>query len=87
MPQPSAGGGILRTHRFCPFGIDCEAFQPDGKGGGALESGIDTASSSTPLELILDFQAQIGENVEVDIYCVHDSIYFIDSVGNLRTAI
>ncbi len=86
MPQPSAGGGIIRTYRFCPFGIDCEAFQPDGKGGGALESGIDTASSSTPLELVLDFQAQIGENVEIDVYCAHDAIYFIDSIGNLRTA-
>ena len=86
MAPPSAGGAGLQTHRFCPFGIDCEAFQPDGKGGGALESGIDTASSSTPLELIVDLEGNIGESTAVDIYCVSDSIYFIDSVGNLRTA-
>jgi len=86
MPAPSAGGAALNTFKFCPFGIDCEAFQPDGKGGGALESGIDTASTSTPLELILDIGASIGQNVAVDIYCVSDSIYFIDSVGNLRSA-
>jgi len=86
MPAASAGGAALATYRFCPFGVDCEAFQPDGKGGGALESGIDTASSSTPLELILDLAGNTGENMAIDIYCVHDSIYFIDSVGNLRTA-
>ena len=86
MPLPSAGGALIRTHTFSPYGIDCEAFQPDGKGGGALESGIDTASGSTPLALALDIGAALAEPFNVDIYCVHDSIYFIDAVGNLRTA-
>ena len=87
MAQPSAGGAALATHRFCPFGIDTEAFQPDGKGGGALESGIDTASESKPLALNLDIGTGIAENLVVDMYVVHDSIYFIDSVGALRVAL
>ena len=86
MAVPSAGGAAMVSHRFCPFGIDCEAFQPDGKGGGALESGIDTASQSTPLSLVLDITGQAAD-LAVDIYCVHDSLYFIDMVGNLRVAL
>lgn len=87
MAVPSAGGAALETHRFCPFGIDCEAFQPDGKGGGALESGIDTASSSTPLSLNLDIGLAQAANLTVDMFVVHDSLYFIDMVGNLRVAL
>jgi hypothetical protein len=87
MAVPSAGGAALETHKFCPFGIDCEAFQPDGKGGGALESGIDTASTSTPLSLNLDIGLAQGVNLSVDMYVVHDSLYFIDMVGNLRVAL
>ena len=87
MALPSAGGAAMVSHKFCPFGIDCEAFQPDGKGGGALESGIDTASTSTPLALNIDIQLAQAANMLVDIYVVHDSIYFIDQVGNLRVAL
>ena len=87
MALPSAGGAALASHQFAPFGIDCEAFQPDGKGGGALESGIDTASDSKPLALNLDIGLAIAENLVVDMYVVHDSIYFIDSVGALRVAL
>ena len=77
----------MNSLRFCPFGIDCESFQPDGKGGGALESGIDTASSSTPLELVVDIGIGQASPIVVDIYVVADSIYFIDTVGNLRVAL
>jgi len=87
MAVPSAGGAAMNTHRFCPYGIDCEAFQPDGKGGGALESGIDTASTSTPLALNLDIELDQAVNIIVDMYVVHDSLYFIDQVGNLRVAL
>lgn len=87
VPSVAGGAGAMGSHRFCPFGIDCEAFQPDGKGGGALESGIDTASSSTPLELVLDIGTAVAAPVVVDMYAVHDSIYFIDTVGNLRVAL
>ena len=92
MAVASAAGAAMTPYRFCPFGIDCEAFQPDGKGGGALESGIDTASSSTPLQLVLDIEigpavGPINTPAVVDMYVVHDSLYFIDSVGNLRVAL
>ena len=87
MSVPSPGGAAMSTLNFCPFGIDCESFQPDGKGGGALESGIDTATSSTPLSLDLDIGANNVVAIHVDIFVVHDSIYFIDQVGNLRVAL
>ena len=87
VPSVAGGAGAMGTLRFCPFGIDCEAFQPDGKGGGALESGIDTASSSTPLELVLDISVGQAAPIVVDMYVVHDSLYFIDMVGNLRVAL
>jgi hypothetical protein len=87
MAVPSPGGGGMTSHQFCPFGIDCEAFMPDGKGGGALESGIDTASTSTPLALNLDIGAAQAANLKLDIYCAVDSLYFIDMVGNLRVAV
>lgn len=87
VPSVAGGAGAMGTLRFCPFGIDCEAFQPDGKGGGALESGIDTASSSTPLELVLDIGVAQAAPMLVDMYVVHDSLYFIDMVGNLRVAL
>jgi len=87
MPNASAGGAAMRTHRFCPFGIDTEAFQPDGKGGGALESGIDTASDSTPLYLAIDVHSATNEAFVVDMYAVCDTLYIIDQVGNLRTAL
>ena len=87
VPSVAGGAGAMNSLRFCPFGIDCEAFQPDGKGGGALESGIDTASSSTPLELVLDIGIGQATPIVVDMYVVADSIYFIDTVGNMRVAL
>jgi len=87
VPSVAGGAGAMSTLRFCPFGIDCEAFQPDGKGGGALESGIDTASSSTPLELVLDISIGQAAPILVDMYVVHDSLYFIDQVGNIKVAL
>ena len=87
IPSVAGGAGAMNSLRFCPFGIDCESFQPDGKGGGALESGIDTASSSTPLELVLDIGIGQATPIVVDMYVVADSIYFIDTVGNLRVAL
>ena len=87
MAVPSPGAGAMVSHVFCPFGVDCEAFQPDGKGGGALESGIDTASTSTPLALNLDIGLAQAVPLSVDMYVVHDSLYFIDMVGNIRVAL
>tara|TARA_R110001592_G_scaffold128430_2_gene340536 strand:+ start:12764 stop:14218 length:1455 start_codon:yes stop_codon:yes gene_type:complete len=87
MAVPSAGNAALVSHVFCPYGIDCEAFQPDGKGGGALESGVDTATTSQPFALNLDIGSPLGSPITVDMYVVHDSLYFIDTVGNLRVAL
>ena len=87
MAVPSPGGAALVSHVFCPYGIDCEAFQPDGKGGGALESGVDTATTSQPFALNLDIGAPLASPITVDMYVVHDSLYFIDTVGNLRVAL
>ena len=87
MAVPSNGGAALVSHVFCPYGIDCEAFQPDGKGGGALESGVDTATTSQPFALNLDIGAPLASPITVDMYVVHDSLYFIDTVGNLRVAL
>ena len=87
MAVPSAGGAALVSHVFCPYGIDCEAFQPDGKGGGALESGVDTATTSQPFALNLDIGSPLASPITVDMYVVHDSLYFIDTVGNLRVAL
>ena len=87
MAVPSPGGGAIVSHVFCPYGIDCEAFQPDGKGGGALESGVDTATTSQPFALNLDLGVGLAASVTVDMYVVHDSLYFIDTVGNLRVAL
>ena len=87
MALESAGAAPVVSHQFGAYGLDIEAFQPDGKGGGALESGIDTASTSTPLALVLDIGAAQAINLKVDVFVVHDSIYFIDMVGNLRVAL
>ena len=87
MAVPSNAGAALVSHVFCPYGIDCEAFQPDGKGGGALESGVDTATKSQPFALNLDIGSPLASPINVDMYVVHDSLYFIDTVGNLRVAL
>ena len=57
--------------------MTAKLFQPDGKGGGALESGIDTASSSTPLELVVDIGIGQATPIVVDMYVVHDFTVFL----------
>ena len=86
IPAESAGGAAPVSHRFGAMGIDCEAFQPDGKGGGALESGIDSATRSLPITLLLNIDTAIAEPLTVDMYVVYDSIYWIDQGGNLQVS-
>ena len=94
MAGQSAGAGAMVSHRFGAMGIDVEAFQPDSKGGGAIESGIDTSTRSLPLTLNLNVAVPVGvvgpplvpEPVVVDIYVVYDSIYWIDQGGNLQVS-
>lgn len=86
IPGESAGGAATVSHRFGAMGMDVEAFQPDGKGGGALESGIDTATRSLPVSLLLNVAVAIAEPLQIDMYVVYDSIYFIDQGGNLQVS-
>ena len=86
MAIESAGGAITRTLHFGPMGLSLESFGPDGKGGRAIESGIDTASQSKPMTLQLNIATALAEPVNVDIFCVYDTLYYIDQVGNLRVS-
>jgi len=86
IPGQSPPGAASVSYQFGCMGIDCEAFQPDGKGGGALESGLDTATRSLPISLHLDVAVPIAEPVLVDMYVVYDSIYWIDQGGNLQVS-
>tara|TARA_R100001129_G_scaffold75289_1_gene51447 strand:- start:228 stop:1679 length:1452 start_codon:yes stop_codon:yes gene_type:complete len=88
MPIESPGGGASVSYRFCPLGIDLEAFQPGshGEGSGTIESGIDTASRSLDVTLNIDIAAVQQTAIVVDMYAVYDSIYFIDVEGNLQVS-
>jgi len=88
MPVESPGGGASVTYRFCPLGIDLEAFQPGshGEDSGVLESGIDTASRSLDVTLNIDIEAVQATPIVVDMYAVYDSIYWIDVEGNLQVS-
>ena len=86
MRGQSAGGAVMLSHAFGAMGVDIEAFQPDGKGGGALESGIDSATRSLPITLNVRTGAALAEAMVVDMYVVYDSIYFIDQGGNLQVS-
>jgi len=86
MRTESAGGAVMLSHAFGPMGVDIEAFQPDGKGGGALESGIDSATRSLPITLNVRTGAALAEAMIVDMYVVYDSIYWIDQGGNLQVS-
>tara|TARA_R100000664_G_scaffold10820_1_gene17783 strand:- start:3039 stop:4499 length:1461 start_codon:yes stop_codon:yes gene_type:complete len=88
MPIESPGGAASVSYRFCPLGIDLEAFQPGshGEGSGVLESGIDTASRSLDVSLNIDIAAVQETPIVVDMYAVYDSIYWIDVEGNLQVS-
>lgn len=88
MPIESPGGAASVSYRFCPLGIDLEAFQPGshGDGSGVLESGLDTASRSLDVTLNIDIAVVQETPIVVDMYAVYDSIYFIDVEGNLQVS-
>ena len=81
MALAAAAGAATNTLRFSPFGIDLEAFQRT-----AIESGINTASSSLPISLVLNVGAANAEAVNVDCYVSYDSLYFIDETGAIRVS-
>ena len=81
IPQASAAGAAMISYEFSPFGLDLEAFQRV-----ALESGVNTASSSLPISLILNVGAANAEAINVDCYVSYDSLYFIDATGAIRVS-
>tara|TARA_Y100001937_G_scaffold127752_1_gene201001 strand:+ start:2140 stop:3576 length:1437 start_codon:yes stop_codon:yes gene_type:complete len=81
MALDAGPGAATATLRFAPFGLDMEAFQRV-----AIESGINTASSSLPISLILNVGAANAEAINVDCYVSYDSLYFIDETGAIRVS-
>lgn len=81
MAGPSPPGGVMVSHQFSPFGIDLEAFQRT-----AIESGVNTADRSLPISLIVDIGAAGAEAINIDAYVAYDSLYFIDSAGNISVS-
>ena len=81
MAGQSAPGGVMVSHQFSPFGIDLEAFQRT-----AIESGVNTADRSLPISLIIDIGAAAAQAINVDAYVAYDSLYFIDSAGNISVS-
>jgi len=78
LPGVAANGRIAAStpFKFCPIGLDLEAFQRT-----AIESGINTADRSTPITLILDVGVAQAEAMNIDCYVSFDSLYYIDSTG------
>ena len=83
MAGTSAAGAAAVTHLFSPFGIDLEAFQRT-----AIESGVNTADRSLPISLIVNINrgGVATEAINLDAYVSYDSLYFIDSVGNISVS-
>ena len=84
MPLTSAAGAAMATQRFGCFGIDLEAFQRT-----AIESGVNTADRSLPISLVIDIGANGAgaEAIQVDCFVAYDSLYYIDSVGNISVSL
>ena len=84
IPQdPGAGVGVP-SYRFAPYAMDLESFQRT-----ALESGVNTSDRSLPISLILNVgggAAVANEQFNIDAYVAYDSLYFIDSIGNVRVS-
>lgn len=86
--------GIEAVWRFCPFAVDCEAFQKE-----ALHSGLDTKSLALQMQLVLNINnarstrgaggvtaaTNIGttNDVNVDIYTMYDVMYYINMDGSI----
>ena len=83
IPQPGAPGAAMNTHRFAPFGIDLESWSR----GVNLESGVNTADRSLPISLIVNIGVAAAEAINVDCYVSFDSLYYIDSVGNISVSL
>lgn len=65
-----------RTPKYCPLGLDMEAFQRT-----AIEAGLDTSSKSTPITLLLNTAGGMANSINIDAYVVYDALYYIDASG------
>jgi len=82
LPQDPGGGVACVSYEFAPLAMDLESFQRT-----ALESGVNTADRSLPISLLLNVGGGIAlEQINIDAYVAYDSLYFIDSVGNIRVS-
>ncbi len=83
MVRDPGNGVAVPSYEFCPIAMDLESFQRT-----ALESGVNTADRSLPISLLLNVQGGAGANeaFNIDAYVAYDSLYFIDSVGNIRVS-
>ena len=82
IPQDPGGAVACVSYEFCPLAMDLESFQRT-----ALESGVNTADRSLPISLLLNVGGGIAlEQINIDAYVAYDSLYFIDSVGNIRVS-
>ncbi len=82
IPQ-DAGAAPCVSFEFSPFAMDLESFQRT-----ALESGVNTSDRSLPISLLLNIGGGAGANeaFNIDAYVAYDSLYFIDSIGNIRVS-
>ena len=67
--------------RFCPFGLDLEAFQRV-----AIESGVNTADRSLPISLVLGFTAA-PTATNVDVYVLADALFYINGDGSMSVSV
>lgn len=82
-----AGGlsAIGDGYRFCPYGLDLEAFQRV-----AIESGVNTADRSLPISLILSHANPGGAAVvaqQVDAYVLADALFYINADGSMSVSV
>jgi hypothetical protein len=82
--QDPGAGVAVPSLEFSPFAMDLESFQRT-----ALESGVNTSDRSLPITLVLNIgggNAAANEQFNIDAYVAYDSLYFIDSIGNIRVS-
>ena len=82
--QDPGAGVAVPSFQFSPFAMDLESFQRT-----ALESGVNTSDRSLPITLLLNIggpAAGANEQFNIDAYVAYDSLYFIDSIGNIRVS-
>jgi hypothetical protein len=84
----AVGGGLSCIgdgYRFCPYGLDLEAFQRV-----AIESGVNTADRSLPISLILSHANPGGAAVvaqTVDAYVLADALFYINADGSMSVSV